>query len=157
MNNDALRRMAERLRSLEQQVADLRRQERPIRYRQLITGFFQDNVAASQSAVVLNVYSSAGGILRFIDPLRAGSVTGVGVISSEARTAGTLTVEAYVAGVAIGLTAILNATNTTQVATLAARGTHPFTALQALSLRITTTAGWLPTTADIRAFLEIET
>lgn len=115
--------------------------------------WFQDNAAADQSAVALNL---DGGTSRSALPmLRAGSVTGVVVRSNEARTAGTLTVEVTKNGTGTGLTAVLNGTNTTVKATTQAAGTDTFVAGDTIGVTVTTDSAWLPVTADITVVVEI--
>jgi hypothetical protein len=114
--------------------------------------FFQDNVAASQTAVILSDGVSGRGPIS----VRPGSILAIGVRSSEARTAGTLTVEVYKNGAATGLTAVLDATNTTVKVTTQARDTDTFIAGDQIAARVTTDASWAPTTADIDVTVEIE-
>jgi pectate lyase-like protein len=123
--------------------------------RQTIDGWYQDNVASSQAAVVL-LRSAATGIAgSFVMP-RSGSITGIVVKSTAARTNGTLTVEVYKAGSSTGLTAVLNGTNATFKATTQAKDLNTFVAGDELDVRITTDGRWAPTTAGIRASIEIE-
>lgn len=124
--------------------------------RQQVEGWYQDNVVASQTTVEL---TRAMG--RFT-AVRGGSVTGVGVIASEARTAGTLTVEVYkntgvagAAGSGLGLTAVLNGSNTTKKQTTQVMGTDTYAAGDELYCVVTTDGSWLPVTSDIRAVLEV--
>lgn len=126
-------------------------------FRQTIDGFNQDNVAASQTNVEL---ARAVGRFRAV---RAGSVTGVSVTSTEARTAGTCTVTVFrntglagAAGSTIGLTAVLDGTNTSRAATTQAKDTDTLAMGDELYLTVTTDGGWLPVTADIRCVIEIE-
>jgi hypothetical protein len=124
-------------------------------FRQAIDGWYRDDAAASLTAVVMSRLAGTGDN-AFIPP-RAGSITGICVQSNAARTAGTLTVEVYKGGSATGLTAVLDGTNTTFKATTQAKDLDTFVAGDKLDIRITTDAGWLPVTADIRASMEIET
>lgn len=126
-------------------------------FRQTLDGWYQDNVAASQTDVEL---TRAVGRFRAV---RAGSVTGVIVTSTEARTAGTLTVTVFkntglagAAGSTIGLTAVLNGTDTSRKATTQAKDTDAFAAGDELYAVVTTDGSWTPTTADIRVAIEIE-
>lgn len=126
-------------------------------FRQTVDGFTQDNVAAAQTDVEL---TRATGRFRAV---RAGSVTGVIVTSTEARTAGTLTVEVWkntglagAAGAAIGLTAVLDNTNTSRKATTQAKDTDTFAVGDELFAAVTTSGDWTPTTADIRVAIEVE-
>ena len=109
--------------------------------------FVQDNVAAGQAAVSLKLLCDAvrtEGILSF-----PGSIIGIRVYSNEARTAGTLTVDVTVDGAVTGLQAILDATNTQDKATTQAKDLDAFTNAQRIGVKITTSADWAPTTADI--------
>lgn len=121
--------------------------------RQSLSYWFQTDVAASQSAVALNL---DGGTLRAELPMvRAGSVTGIVVFSNAARSGGTLTVDATINGTVTGLTAVLDATNTTVKASTQAVAADAFVAGDRIGVKITTDAGWLPTTADITVVVEI--
>lgn len=118
----------------------------------LFTGWGQSSVPGSQSAVTLSRFASsyhAPLILPF-----GGSVTALLLGSSSARTAGTLTVEVYIAGSASGFTAVLDAASTLTVEETAEEGAHPFAAGEQITLQITT-SGWAPTTADVLAMLEV--
>lgn len=124
-------------------------------HRQTIDGWYQDNVAASQTAVVL---SRGPGASSYWMAPRGGSVTGLIVRSSDARVAGTLTVEVYIGGVATGIQATLDASNTTVSAPfLQSKDLDAFSAGAIVDLRVTTDGSWSPTTADIQATLEVET
>lgn len=127
-------------------------------YRMTHDVWFQDNVAASQSGVALaragdSQWAAMDG--KWIAG-RAGSVTGVYVKSNAARAAGTLTVEVTKNGVGIGLTAILDGTNTTFKATTQAKDSDAFAAGDEIGVIITTDGAWSPTTADIRVGVEVE-
>lgn len=127
-------------------------------FRQTIDGWYQENVAASQTDVALTrLATTTEAPTRWI-AVRAGSVTGVNVKSNAARAGGTLTIKVFKNGTQLGtLTAVLDGTNTTFKATLQAKDTVTFVAGDELELTLTTDAGWLPVTADVRAALEIET
>lgn len=127
-------------------------------FRQTIDGFNVDNIAAS---VTNQEIVRAVGRFRAVRP---GSVTGVVVTSTEARTANTCTVDVYkntglagAAGSSIGLTAVLDGTNTSRKATTQAKDADTFAAGDELYIVYTTSAGWTPTTADLRCALEVET
>jgi hypothetical protein len=128
-------------------------------YRTQLDGWYIANAAGTTGPTAMFRFADtpmgADGGTTFY-PIRAGSITGVFVESTAARTAGTLTVEVYVAGVATGLTAVLDGTNTTFKATTQAKDLDTFTAGQAITLRFQT-VGWTPTTADISAGFEFET
>jgi hypothetical protein len=127
-------------------------------FRQTPDGWYQDNVAASQTNIEL---TRATGRFR---AARAGSVTGVVVHAVEARTAGTLTIKVFkntglsgAAGSQLGtLTAVLDGSNTSKKATTQTKDVDTFAAGDELYLTITTDGSWTPTTSDIRAALEIE-
>jgi hypothetical protein len=80
------------------------------------------------------------------------------VTSTEARTAGTLTVEVikWPGNVGTNLTAMLDGTNTTFKATTQAKDKFIFNAGDNLTVWVST-VGWTPTTADIRVSIEVET
>lgn len=125
-------------------------------FRSTIGPFTQDNVTAGQTNVALSG-------VRWVAP-RAGSVTAVVVKSTEARTAGTCTVEVWkntglsgAVGATIGLPAVLDGTNPSAKATTQPKDTDAFAAGDELYVVVTTDAGWLPITADIRVFVEVET
>jgi hypothetical protein len=60
------------------------------------------------------------------------------------------------AGSSIGLTAVLDGTNTSRKATTQAKDVDTVAAGDELYVVITTTSGWLPVTSDIRVSIEIE-
>lgn len=131
-------------------------------YRQAHDLWFQDDVAASQTGVALArigdaVWASMDGKLIMH---RAGSVTAVAVKSNAARDAGTCTVEVTKNGVGIGLTAVLDGTNTTFNATAQAKDTDAFVAGDEIGAIITTDGAWKAPTgansADIRVVIEVE-
>jgi len=125
-------------------------------FRQTLDGWFQDDVAAGQTAVVLTKDDGATFTAKWI-AIRAGSITGINIKSNAARSAGTLTAEAYKNGSATGLTAVLDDDPTTFAASTQTKDTDSFVAGDELDIRITTDGSWAPTTADIRAALEVET
>lgn len=127
-------------------------------YRMAHDVWFKDDVAANLSGVALSragdsQWAAMDG--KWIAH-RAGSVTGVAVKSNAARAAGTLTVEVTKNGVGVGLTAALDGTNTTFKSSTQAKDTDAFAAGDEIGAIITTDAGWLPTTADIRVCIEVE-
>jgi hypothetical protein len=125
-------------------------------FRQQLDGWYQETVAASQTAVVLDRDLASAFVDSFI-PVRSGSITGVCVRTDDARTAGTCTIEVYKNGAGTGLTAVLDGTNATFKATTQAKATDTFVAGDRIDLRVTTDAGWLPATANIRCSIEVET
>jgi hypothetical protein len=114
--------------------------------------WFQDNVAASQTAVVLNL---EGGNRTEVVMVRAGAVTGIAVASNEARTAGTLTVDVTINGTVTGLTAVLDATNTTTDTGTQDETLDTYVAADLIGVKITTDGSWAPTTADITVCIEL--
>ena len=126
-----------------------------LRYDSLV-GFVRVNVAAGLTAVQLGRSTKDNG--DFVLPVvvdRAGSIIGVSVASAEARSAGTLTVEVYKNGVATGLTAVIDGTNTQYGYGTQAVGSDTFTARDRLDVRVTTDGTWAPTTADIEAKITV--
>ena len=122
-----------------------------------IDGWYQNNVSASQTAVQLSFDTAAAnfGTNQHFS-FRRSYLTGVWIKSNEARTAGTATTEVYIAGSASGLTAVLDATNTTSKKTTQASFLDAIAEGLAVDVRITTASTWAPTTADIRVFIEYE-
>lgn len=109
--------------------------------------FFQDNVAASQTAVVLGI--GLGAVDEYVMP-RTGHVIGVAVYSNAARTAGQLNVYPTINGTALARSAQLDATNTqTHTSKIERSLANAFVAGRRIGAKITTTAAWAPTTADI--------
>ena len=125
-------------------------------YRQTINDFFDEELGASQSATAIERFSFGSGVTTFI-PARAGSVTGVAILSHTACTDGTATLEVYIGGAATELQAVLDTTNTTFKSTTQATGLDTFAAGDTIDLRLSSDADWLPITANIRGTLEIET
>lgn len=134
-------------------------------FRQTVDGFNVDNIAANQPDTEI---SRAVG--RWRAP-RSGSVTGVIVTTSEARTAGTCTIKIFLntglagaAGSRLQLaaggdsaSAQLNSGSTTRTAATMAKDAAIFAAGDELYVTYTTSADWTPTTADLRCALEVET
>lgn len=114
--------------------------------------FSQDAVADSQSAVAMNIIETGAttgalDVTEYVMPWDF-EVIGIAVVSSDARTAGTLTVDATINGTVTGLQAILNATDTTRDYGTQPRGTDTGVAGSRVGVKLTT-ASWTPTTADI--------
>jgi len=80
------------------------------------------------------------------------TITAIAVLSNEARTAGTLTVELTVNGVGSGLTAALDGTNT-ECDT--GTGSVAVVACDEIGVTVTTDGSWTPTTADITVMLQL--
>lgn len=119
----------------------------------LVEGFGEDNLAASLTNSQL--YRNVQGIeaqLPVVMP-RAGSIIGLSIASSEARTAGTATFEVYKNGAATGLTAVLDGTDTQYAYAVQAASLDTFVAGDRLDVRVTTDGTWAPTTADVEAVI----
>lgn len=117
-------------------------------------GFMQQNVAASQSAVQIDVLGLAGN-MEIVMPF-AGSVLGIGVASNAARTGGTLTVDVTIDGTATGLQATLDGTNTQYHSATQAKDADAFSAGDRLGVKITTDADWTPSAADVVVTVIVE-
>jgi hypothetical protein len=116
--------------------------------------FFYDVVAANLTNTdMLTAIGDA--VCEFIMNY-AGSILAVGVVSDQARTAGTLTVEVTKNGTGVGLTAVLNGTNTTKKVTTQTKDTDTFVAADLMGVHLTTSADWAPATADIRVVITVE-
>lgn len=119
---------------------------------QVFDGWAQQNVTASQSAVTLDRFGYS------TLPLRravAGSLTRIEVAANEDWTAGSLTIEAYVAGVASGFQAIINEEDKRAAFEIASVDEYTYAAGDAIELKITTSAGFTPTTMDIWCTLHL--
>lgn len=127
--------------------------ERIIAKGQLVPYLFaQDAIADSQSAVAMNIMETTATtstlpVTEYIIPWDF-ELVGISVVSSEARTAGTATVDATIDGTVTGLQAILDGTNTTRDTGTQPRGADVGTAGQRIGVKLTT-ASWTPVTADI--------
>ncbi len=112
--------------------------------------FTQDNVAASQSAVDMNVGEVAAGAALAITTQRvpyAFDVVGITATLSAAGSAGTLTVEPEIATAQTGLT--LAITTAVSAQSTQGRGLDTGAAGSLLSVRLTTDASWDGTTSDL--------
>lgn len=131
--------------------------ERIIAKGQLIPLVFeQADVSGTQSAVALPTSevrdtaasaSDQNAAAGYVMPW-AYEIVGIGLTSSAARTAGTLTVDATIGGTAQGAQAVLNGTTTNNAYAVIPRGTYNGAAGDKVGCKITT-ASWTPTTADI--------
>lgn len=114
--------------------------------------FSQDAVADSQAAVAMNILETSAttstlAVTGYMMPFEY-EIVAVSLMSDEARTAGTLTVDVTIGGTVTGLQAALNATDTTQDYTVQARGSDVGSAGDLVGVKLTT-ASWTPVTADI--------
>lgn len=127
--------------------------ERIIAKGQLVPFLFsQDAVADSQAAVAMNILETSAttsllAVTEYVIPWDF-EIVGITVVSNEARTAGTLTVDATIDGTVTGLTAALNATDTTRKYATQLRGSDVGAAGSRIGVKLTT-ASWTPVTADI--------
>ena len=87
---------------------------------------------------------------------RAGSVVGLSVACTEARTAGTATFTVFHNGASTGFSLTLDATNPRYNSTVQAYGLDTFAANGRLDVRVTTTASWTPTSTDCEAVITIQ-
>jgi hypothetical protein len=126
-------------------------------YRHDLDGWFQTDVPANQTTVQLGRFGDTAGTTSRYSAIRSGSVTGLWARSSEARTAGSCTVFVFKNGVSTGMNVAINASNTTFDHTFQAKDAITFVATDQLDLRVSTSADWAPTTADLTAGMEIET
>lgn len=114
--------------------------------------FVQDNVAASQSAVALNIQevASAAALLctSYVAPT-AGDLLGISWLLSAAGTAGVFTISITLDGTVVSGTTQTVGTATSGYATFTtASGIH-FTAGQKIGVKIATDGSWDGTTADL--------
>ncbi len=115
--------------------------------------FYQDDVAAGQSAVALTCFGDAA---RTEYPMnRQGSITGIILWSNEGRTADTAVADATINGSATALQATLDSSNTTVDSATQDKGADAFTASQRIGVKLTTGGSWTPTTADIIVGVEV--
>ena len=119
--------------------------------RYLLDGWGDENIVANRSAARLFRFGNGVNHQRAGYVARGGRVTAIALTSNEARTAGTATLEIWLAGSATGVTAVLDDTATTgawEVADVS------FEVGGLIELYLTT-SGWTPTGADIQAMLEV--
>ncbi len=124
--------------------------------------FYQDNVTASQTDVVIDHTGSAQ---KTVIMPYSGSIMGIGVVSNGDRSAGTLTVEVFkqtgttngaLTNTKSGLTAVLNGTNVMRSYTVQSKDVDTFSAGDRIGVMITTDGSWSPTTADIIVTVIVE-
>lgn len=115
----------------------------------------QVNVALDLLGSVVDAATPTEAFRTGVPMVRAGSVTGIVVRSSQARAGGSLTCEATVAGAGTGLTAVLDGSNTTFKATTQAAAVDAFVAGDLIGVRFTATTDWAPGTADVTVMVEV--
>jgi hypothetical protein len=112
--------------------------------------FTQDNVAASQSAVDMNILEVASAAALALTTYRVPfpfDVVGITATLSAAATAGTLTVEPEIGGTATGLTLALTTAASGQ--SIQNRNADPSPAGGLVSVRLTTDGSWDGTSSDL--------
>lgn len=119
--------------------------------RYLLDGWGEENVPGTRAATRLYRFGNAAVWQRGVILGRRGRITGLGVAVNDARTAGSATLELWVAGSATGVTAVLDDTATVSAWEVADAS---FEAGEIIELYLTT-SGWTPTSADIQAMLEV--
>jgi hypothetical protein len=112
----------------------------------------QENVAASQTNVPLSAQVSTS--FDTIKMIRAGSIVGLGTRLTEAITAGTLTVSITKNGAA-GTLSIVHSTSSLGSALTQAAGIDTYVAGDLIGVQLTTSAGFLPNTTYLEAWLEV--
>ncbi len=134
-------------------MARARQITREISKGQLIPYLFaQDAVADSQSAVAMNVMETSAttstlAVTEYVIPFDF-EIVAITIVSDEARTAGTMTVDATIDGTASGLQAVLNGTNTFRKHTTQGRNLDVGAAGSRIGVKLTT-ASWTPVSADV--------
>jgi hypothetical protein len=113
--------------------------------------FTQDAVAASQSAVDMNVVETGAtdgllGVTQYRVPF-AFDVVGISAVLSAAATAGTLTVEPEIGGTATGLTLALTTAASGQ--STQNRAADKSAAGGLITVRLTTDGSWDGTASDL--------
>lgn len=113
--------------------------------------FCQDNVAASQSNVQLNVVEVASAATLAVDGITmpwAGTIVGISYVLSAAATAGTLTIGPTVAGTEAA-DPTLSVTTAVSGSDTALRGAATFAAGSVVGAEITTDGSWDGTSSDL--------
>jgi hypothetical protein len=87
---------------------------------------------------------------------RAGSVVGLSVACTEARTAGTATFTVFHNGTTTGFGATLDASNPQFNSATQAAALDTFAANGRLDVRVTTSSDWNPTSADCEAVITVQ-
>jgi hypothetical protein len=127
--------------------------------RTLLTGFGAATTASQTGVQMWRTIgfgaASVGARQTSIPMHRAGSLTGISVAVGAARTAGTLTLEAYVNGVATGFTVVINGTNTQYHYATQAAGSDTFAAGDRVDIRITTSGDYASAAERVEGILEV--
>jgi len=116
--------------------------------------FREDNPAASQAATALQLGAIDGTAPTGLPAPAAGTIVGIISHSNAALTAGTATAQATVNGTASGDTSVLSTTNPTKKVTML---TTPVAFVQGdlLGIKLATSSGYLPVTADHDHYLMV--
>lgn len=109
--------------------------------------FSQGAVADAQSAVAMTYADGIADVAEYVMPFDY-EIIAITVVSNEARTAGTVTVDATIDGTVTGLTAVLDGTNTFRKSTKQGRGSDVGSAGSRVGAKLTS-ASWTPVTADV--------
>lgn len=131
-------------------------------YKETIDGWALDNVPANQAAVEL---VRPQGRVRAVAP---GSI--IGVIASldlaQVWTAGSVTVEVFTStintttgvrtDIATGLTAVISTADRAFKVTTQAKDLDTFAAGDEIWAKVSSSAGWTPTTADLKVSIQVE-
>ncbi len=120
-----------------------------------IGGFGEDDLAASLTDSQLFRVVQATQSQIPVVMTAPGSIIGISVAASAARTAGTATFEVFKNDVATGLTAVLDATDTQFAIGTQSGLVDTFIDGDRLDVRVTTDGAWAPTTADVEAVIVI--
>lgn len=122
---------------------------------QLFLSYADDDIDSTQSAVAMTTAGSTT-TTAFEMPY-SGSIIGISVFTNESRSAGTLTVDATIAGSVTGLQAVLDGSNADHHSTTQVKDTDAFAAGAIIGVKYTTDAAWRPDgSADINVLVLIE-
>lgn len=116
-----------------------------------LTGWVDDSLAANLTAADMSRIDN-GFSLTVVQMPRPGSIISISCGSNGARSAGTATFEVYKNDVATGITTVLDANNTARNYTNPTVTTG-FSTGDFLAAKVTTSAAWEPTTADVEAVI----
>ena len=131
----------------------------PSNDRALITGFGDKDISSGQTNVQL--VRTVSDELQAQLPVvmdRAGSVVGMSVACTEARTGGSATFTVFHNGASTGFGVTLDGTNTQFNSATQASGADTFAANARLDVRVTTSSSpdWQPSSSDCEAVLTIQ-
>lgn len=146
--NRRMRRLAQRgqRQALTLTQAEAHYQER---WGMFLDGWFQENVGAGQAGVVLDRFTTGAPFMRSVGFARDGFLVFLMGRLSVPASAGTCTVEVYVGGVASGLAVVIDGGEGGQVEEAIGLTDYPFAAEEVIDLRVSTSGGFAPTSADL--------